>query len=152
MTHAAASPSVPLTSPRCVRVWAPARLHFGLWSISAADCQPFGGVGLMVEIPAVELCVRTAPRFFAAGPLAERAEQSIRQAAQRWGMPAPPAIEVFVERTAPHHVGLGVGTQLGLAAVAALARYLDRPLPDATELAICAGRGVRSAVGDTRDF
>lgn len=101
----------------------------------------------MVEAPAVELCVRTAPSFVAIGPLADRAARSIRQAACRWGMSELPAVEICIERTAPHHVGLGVGTQLGLATVAALARYLDRPLPAATELALCAGRGARSAVG-----
>lgn len=45
------------------------------------------------------------------------------------------------------HVGLGTGTQLSLAIAAGLNALLGRGPLDAHELAVCSGRGERSAIG-----
>jgi beta-RFAP synthase len=50
-------------------------------------------------------------------------------------------------RTPSDHIGLGVGTQLGLAVAAGLRRFLKLPELDITSLAVDVGRGTRSAVG-----
>jgi beta-RFAP synthase len=56
-------------------------------------------------------------------------------------------LHVLVERTPPEHVGLGVGTQLGLAVAKALAVEAGEPGLTALELAVRVGRGERSAIG-----
>ncbi len=50
-------------------------------------------------------------------------------------------------QSAPLHVGLGTGTQLGLAVATALYRIQHCPVPDATTLAMSVGRGLRSSIG-----
>ncbi len=57
-----------------------------------------------------------------------------------------PAHRLVVEEAPPPHVGMGVGTQLGLAVGRALALAWDCNL-DAPALARCVGRGLRSALG-----
>jgi beta-RFAP synthase len=54
---------------------------------------------------------------------------------------------VLVERCPAEHVGLGVGTQLGLAVAKALAVACGEPEISALELAARIGRGERSAIG-----
>jgi beta-RFAP synthase len=57
-----------------------------------------------------------------------------------------PPQQIIVEEAPPEHVGLGVGTQLGLAVGRALALAWGYNL-DAPDLARRVGRGLRSAVG-----
>ena len=54
---------------------------------------------------------------------------------------------VLVERCPAEHIGLGVGTQLGLAVAKALAVAGGRGDTSAVELAAMIGRGERSAIG-----
>jgi beta-RFAP synthase len=58
-----------------------------------------------------------------------------------------PACEVRVLAAPQEHIGLGTGTQLGLAVVAGLNAWLGGPTLAPIELALSAGRGLRSAVG-----
>jgi beta-ribofuranosylaminobenzene 5'-phosphate synthase len=161
-------------APWAVEVRTPARIHLGMLSFGQADARSFGGVGVMLDRPGVHLRARRSSRFEARGPDAERALRFARECIQRGGFDARPcAIEVVA---APRpHVGLGSGTQLGLA-VAAAVRHLSRAadddadaeaapahpherppevgdhehtfdIPDALELARLSGRGRRSCVG-----
>jgi beta-RFAP synthase len=63
----------------------------------------------------------------------------------------PPAMFVphrfVIEQAPPEHVGLGSGTQLGLAVARALAFSIGQECPDIFDLARRVGRGERSAVG-----
>ena len=145
------------------RVWTPSRLHFGLLSLSGdQDAWPdrrgqlvlparrFGGVGLMVERPGVQVAVSPADAWSAEGLLAERGLASARRFAdsvrrERPDADLPPG-RVVVEQAPAEHVGLGVGTQLGLAVARALAGMWSLSF-DAAELARHAGRGLRSALG-----
>jgi beta-RFAP synthase len=61
--------------------------------------------------------------------------------------PALAAQHLAVECAAPEHVGLGVGTQLGLAVAAVLARAAGLPDLGSADLARRVGRGERSALG-----
>jgi beta-RFAP synthase len=142
-----------------IRVTAPARLHFGLLSlpIEGEDFWPdrqgqpslpvrrFGGVGLMIEDPALRLRVEPAAEWSATGSLAERALAFARRFAAVSEKPLPPQ-RVVIESAPPEHCGLGSGTQLALAVARGLA---SASLPDlgAAELARRVGRGVRSALG-----
>lgn len=118
------------------RVSAPSRLHFGLLNAGDVPGRPrFGGCGLMIDRPGVCVGVEPAADWSATGPSAERALAVARRAS------ATP-VRVVVEGCPPEHVGLGVGTSLGLAVAKAI-----RPELPAVELARLVGRGERSGVG-----
>ena len=163
----------PRTPPFAVEVRSPARLHLGMMAFGSPQVRSFGGVGVMVDRPGTVVRVRRAARFEARGPQAERAVMFARACAQAWGLhDAACAIEVVA---APRsHVGLGSGTQMGLAVAAAIRHlFVHQPeddLPDAPahplqpepdeaehemvfdvreslELARTVGRGRRSCVG-----
>jgi beta-ribofuranosylaminobenzene 5'-phosphate synthase len=141
-----------------IRVRAPSRLHFGLLSFSAAERWPntlgqevvaarqFGGVGLMIDTPGLRLTARPAADWSAEGLLAERALAYARRFVQTLPARAVPPQHLIIEQSAPEHMGLGAGTQLGLAVARALAEVAGAPL-DEVELARRVGRGARSAVG-----
>lgn len=145
-----------------IRVTAPSRLHFGLFALPAkgathwpdSNGQPalparhFGGVGLMIDQPGVRVALQPASAWSAAGPNAERAEQFGR----RFLATLPPdqgslAFHINIAQCPPEHVGLGVGTQLGLSVARALALATGHSDWDAAELARRVGRGLRSSIG-----
>lgn len=147
-----------------IRVHAPSRLHLGLFGVTQPDAEPagywpnrlgepvlparyFGGVGLMVQRPGLRLTVSPAPGWCARGPLAERALTFARQFVQTLPLDALPPQQIVVEAAAPEHMGLGTGTQLGLAVARALATTAGSVDLDAVELARRVGRGLRSALG-----
>lgn len=99
------------------------RLHFGMFSFGQPGERQFGGVGMMVDEPSVELTIKPARQFFVSGCLGERARRFAEQAAQKWAIDELPGCEISVQGP-PSHAGLGVGTQLGLAVAAGLQRYL----------------------------
>ncbi len=138
-------------SERTVVVEAASRLHFGLLAPCGWSARRFGGVGAMVQQPALRVLIRPAREeaaaFSARGPLAAAAEQTLERArAAGWLAEAePPAVEVL---SAPRaHTGLGTGTQLALSIAAGLRAYANLPALSPQELAKQSGRGVRSAVG-----
>jgi beta-RFAP synthase len=154
-------------------------LHFGLLSFGGPKERQFGGVGVMVDAPGLSISLRRAERLSAAGPLAERAIEFARQVAANWEAadgPQPaasvamssgePAVHIEIESAPQQHVGLGTGTQLGLAVAAGLARLAQAtsgtaggaavgngavcdPVSDsdAVRWARWIGRGERSAIG-----
>lgn len=134
-----------------MRVQAYSRLHFGILRLPPAegaapvDERSFGGVGLMVSAPGVRVAVRRATEWSAEGPLAARALAFARQFART--VPDARPCRVTVEECAPEHVGLGTGTQLGLAVARALAVTWGLSELDAMELARRVDRGRRSALG-----
>lgn len=130
-----------------VVVTAPSRLHFGLLSFGNRDARQYGGVGLMIDQPALRLRATPARQWRAAGPACDRVDEFARRFCQSIGLAALPACELTVETAPPAHCGLGSGTQLGLAVAAALERVCDLPVADTTELARRVGRGERSAIG-----
>lgn len=157
-------------SPAAVEVRTPARLHIGMLSFGMPGVRSFGGVGMMTDRPGVRLRMERANRLEARGPHAERALKFARACIQAWGL-GEVGCSMEVATAPAAHVGLGSGTQLGLA-VAAGMRHLYRrsgdavesgptesePLAreehdwvfdvhDAIELARAVGRGRRSSVG-----
>ena len=132
---------------RTVHVTAPSRLHFGLFSFGHARQREFGGVGVMVDQPAVELSIEPGSEFSATGTLSSRVAEFASRWSRFYDLTDLPTCKITVEQSSPQHVGLGVGTQLGLSVAAGLqvARGLDLPSP--IELASSVNRGLRSAVG-----
>lgn len=143
----------------CVRTFS--RLHFGLFALAgpegeahdwpdrdgrpALPARRFGGVGLMVERPGLALTVTPAPNWSADGPSAERALAFATRFAQTVRLAQP--FRVHIESSPPEHVGLGTGTQLGLAIACALAETTGRTPWNAALLANLVGRGQRSGLG-----
>jgi beta-RFAP synthase len=85
-----------------------------------------------------------AAQVTAEGPDADRAMEFATRALSFLGISG--GVHLVVHRAIPGHVGLGSGTQLGLAVARALAE-LYRVSPDPVHLAQAAGRGKRSAIG-----
>jgi beta-RFAP synthase len=132
---------------RTVAVTAPCRLHFGLLAFGVPRGRQYGGVGVMIDKPAVRLCVSPSAAFSATGPAAARAEQFATAWARFSGFDGLPRCQIDVTWTSTQHSGLGVGTQLGLSVAAALNAWCGLDQPSPAELAISVGRGRRSAVG-----
>src|SRR5688572_469777 len=120
---------------RVVHVTAPSRLHFGLWSLGEGEQRAFGGVGAMIEQPALVLSVLSAEQLEAVGGGAERAMSFARRWAE-FHRRAPPACRIEIHEAIPEHVGLGSGTQLGLAVAAGLNAYCGLPSQTPQELAL----------------
>ena len=131
---------------RMVEVRTPARLHFGLSSFGGTGRQ-FSGLGLMVDGAGIVLRGSLAKEFVATGPHADRAEAFARTWADHQQLPVLPAARLEVVSAPPDHIGLGIGTQLGLAVVAALSELFNVEYRDAATLAQMSGRGRRSAIG-----
>lgn len=141
-----------------IRVRTGSRLHFGLMSFPAGSDERgehsgaprrFGGVGLMVEAPGVEVVSRPAAGWSAEGPLAERALAFARHFVEKAGSgpSGVPPQHLTVRRCGPEHAGLGTGTQLGLSVGRALAEAGGLSHANAVEVAQRVGRGERSSVG-----
>ncbi|HEY3391806.1 MAG TPA: hypothetical protein VGK58_03810 [Lacipirellulaceae bacterium] len=129
-----------------VYVRAPCRLHFGMFSFGHSDQRKFGGMGMMIDPPAVEVEIKPAARFRVSGALADRAQRFAESAASAWQLPSLPRCQIDV-RAPSDHVGLGVGTQLGLAIAVGLRRWVQLPGLSIEQLATAVGRAKRSAVG-----
>jgi beta-ribofuranosylaminobenzene 5'-phosphate synthase len=133
--------------PTKVRVAANSRLHFGMFSFGQSDQRSFGGVGAMIDHPALELELSLADRWTASGPLADRTLHFAQRAAKAWGSPDRPPCHIEVLNAPPAHAGLGTGTQLALAAAAGLRLLWGLPNLPVTDLALSVGRAGRSAIG-----
>lgn len=125
-----------------VRVQTGSRLHFGLIAPATATPRCFGGAGLMVARPGVDLSIENAVEMDVSGSLAERAQQF----AERVTGGRRPSYRLRVLAAPREHTGLGTGTQLGLA-IARGTATLRAEYPGAPELAMKVGRGLRSAIG-----
>lgn len=136
------------TSRRVVQVSAPSRLHFGMFSFGHAEVRQFGGVGVMIDAPRLELEISSADRLETAGASHQRVREFAERAARgaAWIRAEIPC-RIEVKNAPPAHVGLGSGTQLGLAVAMGLNAYFRGPWRTAEDFARAVGRGRRSAVG-----
>jgi beta-ribofuranosylaminobenzene 5'-phosphate synthase len=128
-----------------VRITTPSRLHFGLLGWGPDAPRQFGGVGLMIDRPGLELHATTAEYHTAEGPFAPRILQFAARACERDSTLPHARFQIF--DAPPEHVGLGAGTQLGLAVVRALTRLAGHGQVPLERLAELSGRGLRSGIG-----
>jgi beta-RFAP synthase len=135
-----------------LRIRTASRLHFGLLGWGPQAARQFGGVGLMIESPGIEIVAEPARQWSFEGFLADRVRTIVEQfkerrcsSTEKQAEFAPAKLQVM---TAPaEHVGLGVGTQLSLAVVRALLELAGPPAPAVDTLARLSGRGRRSGIG-----
>lgn len=134
------------------------RLHWGLlgtpgvgerWPSLDGDAslamRRFGGAGMMIDSPTIAVRASRASAVSATGPSAERAASAARRVAESLGSDASLRVEVLA--CPEEHRGLGVGTQLALAAGQAAALALGHDPLTPADLATRVGRGLRSGIG-----
>jgi beta-ribofuranosylaminobenzene 5'-phosphate synthase len=103
----------------------------------------------MVGAPGITITAESARSWTAEGPLAGRVLDFARKAAEgleRRGFTVEPA-SFRVDEPPPEHVGLGVGTQLGLGVARLVSELAGHAEPSVVELAELSGRGLRSGIG-----
>jgi beta-ribofuranosylaminobenzene 5'-phosphate synthase len=135
---------------------APARLHFGLinpvideraWPGITKLEQPirsFGGCGVMIDQPALQLDIQRANHWTGTGSQVERAIEFGKLVTQH--LRSQQAYDIHIHSMAREHSGLGTGTSLGLA-IAKLICQDHGIQKSAIELAPWVNRGARSAIG-----
>lgn len=131
---------------RSVVVTTGSRLHFGLFAFGRTAGRQYGGVGAMVAQPTVQLRLTPGRADQCSGPLAERVAEYLAAVRQAWPWAAAP-VHASILHAPPDHVGLGTGTQVGLAVAAGISALFDQPIPDAGKLSQVVGRAKRSAIG-----
>jgi beta-RFAP synthase len=127
-----------------VEVFAPARLHFGFLDLNGSLGRRFGSVGLTLDGIGTRLALRVDPHATITGPSAGRTRHYLHLLSERMGIDLPISVTLF--EAIPEHIGLGSGTQLGLALAAGLAILDNRPR-DARSLSDLVERGARSGIG-----
>jgi beta-ribofuranosylaminobenzene 5'-phosphate synthase len=122
------------------RVTVGGRIHVGFQNLSLAHERLYGGVGLALAEPRLDLRAERAEVVDcdddAVRPYVERVVEHLDV----------PGATVRVDERLPRHAGLGSGTQLALAALVAVAGAHDIDV-DPRERAPALGRGGRSGIG-----
>lgn len=130
-------------------VKANARLHLGQLDLNGSCGRIYGGLGLAIDRPYLEVSGQPAQGlevFGRAGADREvgRAEKIARTYLDHYQLPGA---KIVLEKTLPRHSGLGSGTQLALAIGFVLTRLYGLS-PSTTELASITDReGSRSGIG-----
>jgi beta-ribofuranosylaminobenzene 5'-phosphate synthase len=110
--------------------------------------RQFGGLGIMLKSPRMTVRVRPDPDFVVRyGRYARRAAEFARHWSVYRLAKGTPKCHIDVTESFPEHVGLGSGTQLGLALARALDEFYAMPEANPQQLAASVDRGRRSAVG-----
>ena len=130
-----------------VTVSAPCRLHFGLLSFGNVQGRRYGGVGVMVSRPGLRLQIEDDERLLCEGPLQSRVHQFVKAWVSWRPERRSPRCRIRIVTAPRQHIGLGTGTQLGLAVAAGLNSFYGHDETSACRLAESVGRGRRSAVG-----
>ena len=146
----AQQPIIAPESPRRIVVRTGCRLHFGLLSVGRSSGRQFGGAGVMLDSPGWEIACSPAPSdtIIAADEVHARIVTTLQRLRKLSAAEsATPGIRVEVLRQIPRHAGLGSGTQLGLAIAQGWNLLQGHAPRHAVELALQAGRGLRSAIG-----
>jgi beta-ribofuranosylaminobenzene 5'-phosphate synthase len=121
-----------------------ARLHLGLLDNNGGQGRLYGSIGLAVNHPSLLLRAEAADSLLVEGLEHDRVTTYARRFIDRYGVPG--GAHLILHNSIPAHVGLGSGTQLGLAVGAALARLAGLQL-STEEIALAVGRGLHSGIG-----
>jgi beta-ribofuranosylaminobenzene 5'-phosphate synthase len=103
-----------------------------------------GGIGLALEEPFIEIEAVEASETSADGPLKERAEEAAKKVTDALGIGS--GVKIKITGAYGQHVGLGSGTQVGLASGVAVCKLYEKDI-SAKEIAKIIGRGGTSGIG-----
>jgi beta-ribofuranosylaminobenzene 5'-phosphate synthase len=121
-----------------------ARLHLGFLDLNGGLGRRFGSLGLAIDEPATVLELCRGRDDSAEGPQADRVMRHIERLADHLRLPH--GHQLLVRQAIPRHAGLGSGTQLAMAAAAALRRLHRLPLDPRSD-AVLLDRSARSGLG-----
>ncbi len=127
-----------------IEVRTSARLHLGLLDNNGEQGRLYGSIGVAVSRPHLVLQAEGANELQVEGLEAERISTYAERFMRHYGLTGGARLKL--QAGIPAHVGLGSGTQLGLAVGAALARLAGLRL-SAAEIALAVGRGAHSGIG-----
>lgn len=128
-------------------VRAASRLHFGMFGFGPELPRQFGGVGMMIEAPALVVQITAGASSKKLNPLEDRASEFASRAARFFQLDPDASFAIEVAASPRQHQGLGLGTQLGLAVAAGIAELTGRGPLAPEVLARAVGRAARSSVG-----
>ena len=132
--------------PRTVRLVAPSRLHFGLLPHTGNLENRRGGIGVMVDVPCLQMSAARSTDWKVIGPSSERVQRIIKTLwADSIRMATPLCIRI--DQSPPTHSGFGSGTQLSMSVAAILACFHGNDQSSNDDIACKLGRGNRSRVG-----
>jgi beta-ribofuranosylaminobenzene 5'-phosphate synthase len=132
---------------RRVIVRTPSRVHVTLIDMHGGSGRVDGGIGITLDEPGILLEAELSPSLSVSGgdpALQERIRGIAVDVLQKTG--AGGSVAITVRTWYPSHVGLGSGSQLGLAVARAISELHGRHLP-VRELARLVGRGGTSGIG-----
>ncbi len=148
-----------------LRITTPSRLHFGFFATPREEKRAWGGIGLMVDEPAVVVEIHPPDENQVDGiTLANSVDAGIRprlirlieSTIQVFDIDRASIPSIHVASLPPAHMGLGLGTQLTLAVAEGILRIVRRGIDWSKEsarretlhdAAVKFGRGRRSAIG-----
>lgn len=126
-----------------VVIQTPSRIHLTLTDLTGQSGRVDGGIGITLDEPNILLEAQRADKLTVKGDNADRAEAAARAVMERYNLGAA---ELVVRSGYKLHVGLGGGTQLGIAAGKALCQLYDRSV-SIREIAMTIKRGGTSGIG-----
>jgi beta-ribofuranosylaminobenzene 5'-phosphate synthase len=132
---------------RRVIVRTPSRVHITLIDMHGGSGRVDGGIGITLDEPCVLLEVELSPTLSVSGgdpAVQERVRGIATDVLQKLGTGG--SVAITIRCYFPSHVGLGSGSQLGLAVARAICELHGRHLP-VKELAKLVGRGGTSGIG-----
>jgi len=127
-----------------IKVKAFARLHLGLLDHNGQQGRLYGSIGLSVNQPRLILRAAKADGLHVDGAERDRITAYAQRFIERYGVPK--GARLSLAENIPAHVGLGSGTQLGLAVGRALAQMAGLQL-SVGEIALAVERGMHSGSG-----
>ena len=126
-----------------VLIQTPSRLHLTLTDLTGSSGRVDGGVGVSLDEPNILLEAERSEDLLAFGENADRALDAARAVQKHLGLGGA---RLQIRRGYKMHVGLGGGTQLGIAAGKALCELYNQPL-SVREIARIIHRGGTSGIG-----
>ena len=127
-----------------VKVATNSRLHFGFIDMQGSMNRLYGSLGVALQSPRTVLTARKSTRLTVKNGNTAKVTEFVRRFSSYFRIETP-ALFRF-EQQIPEHIGLGTGTQLGMAVGSALAK-LYRVETDIREIAVAMERGKRSGIG-----
>ena len=128
---------------RRVVIKTPSRIHLTLTDLSGYGGRVDGGVGIALEEPNILLEAEQSDYIEAVGENAERARIAAQAVMEYFGLGGA---RLNIRNGYEMHVGLGGGTQLGIAAGMALCKLYQQPVT-VREIAKIISRGGTSGIG-----